>query len=137
MPATFEPALASVSPNAAMVPSATLGSQRCFCSSLAAMRIGNVPSPVAANASDMPPSTLDSSSVTTHMFMMGRLAGHPAVFIGDEHAEEVGGGHVLDDRPRELVGLIIMRAHRLDLLLGQILGDVAHEYLLFGQKVIH
>ncbi len=66
-----EPALGSVSPNAASrLPDAMSGRKRFFCSSVPYRRIGNVPSAVPANASAMPAHTLESSSVTMHMFVM-------------------------------------------------------------------
>ena len=81
MPATLEPALASVSPKAAsFLPAAISGRYCSFCASEADTMMGMVPRPVAAKASEMPPHALDSSSVTSTMFMIGEVPPRPPYF---------------------------------------------------------
>src|SRR4029077_925162 len=42
-------------------------------------------------------------------------------------------GRLLDDRPRELLGLVVLGSHRADLLLGEGMDPVADLTLLVGQ----
>ena len=66
-PAASDPAFASVSANAAIVPSAMRGRYFFFCSSLPQSRIGRVPRAVPKSESAMPAQYFESSSTATTM----------------------------------------------------------------------
>src|SRR5581483_9316156 len=57
--------------------------------------------------------------------------------LGQVDAEKVGLAQLLDHGPRELLGLVVVLAHRLELLLAQEVGQRDDVILLLGQIVVH
>ena len=57
---------------------------------------------------------------------------HPAVLLGDRHAEQPELLHLLDDRLRELVLVVVVLGVREDLLVGELADHLADRLLLVG-----
>ena len=57
---------------------------------------------------------------------------HPAVLLGDRHPEQAELLHLLDDRLREAVLVVVVLGVRDDLLVGELADHLADRALLVG-----
>ena len=91
-------------------PVASLGRNRCFCSSLPASLIPNEPSSCTAMIRPLVAQTFDSSSIITSV--ISDALADPAVLLVVQHPEEVVLAEHLDHVPRKLGRLVDLRRPR-------------------------
>src|SRR4051794_38589945 len=65
------------------------------------------------------------------------IPARPSVFLGEGHAQEAEGRHLLDQMVGELVRLVALQRARRYLLVGEVLYRVAEKFVLVGKLEIH